>query len=163
MDDVLIRKRAPRKGRRRKAIAAAVISAAAAVIALAAWLNAALGEPILSAACVRTQEKAERELTAACSQAAGGAGELVPGLIKSAEQGALIINVDAAGLDRLMNAAASEAQERLASLAEDAVKLKLGTVMGPAWLSGCGPTLNAGFAPWAPSESGRSAASPRRG
>lgn len=147
MGDVQIRKRATRKGRRKKAIAAAVISAAAAVVAFAAWLNAALGGPILSAACVKTLEKAERELTAACSEALGASGELVPGLIKSAEDGALIINVDAAALDALMTAAASEAQERLASLSDEAVKLKLGTVLGPAWLSGCGPTLKAGVTP----------------
>ena len=122
-----------------------MLCAALALALLWAVFDRALGRPLLLAACEKARERTLIELNSAASRAIGEAGELVPGLVNSREGETLVINADAAGLDLLTSSAVSEAQERMARLSESALELPLGTVLGPAWLSGCGPDLRAGF------------------
>ncbi|MBQ7061312.1 MAG: sporulation protein YunB [Clostridia bacterium] len=139
---VRIRRRKPRF-KKAGVVAAALVTALAAAIIAA--VDSVVREPLIGYAEERVCDEAASVLNAAVRDSVASRG--MPQMNKQTEGETVIITVDTSAMGTLVADIASRAQEGLASLGKNGVSVQLGSAIGPAALSGRGPSIRAGFTP----------------
>ncbi|MBR3382944.1 MAG: sporulation protein YunB [Clostridia bacterium] len=147
METEVLKRKKKRPGRKRVPALALAAALAAGALAVMGLVYSAVRRPLIVSAVERVREEVSRELTAACAEALEGEPSLVPDLTREQTEEALVIEVDAAGLNALLVRAGALAQERVSGLCEDGVSLELGAATGLPSLPGRGIRVSAGFAP----------------